>query len=399
VRTTILLGAAVLLGSIAAELMMDPDGGTRFEIISIFFVSATLVAAGSWWLPRLARHVTRLRHELVVLSLAALGTVALILGVGASLMFISAHDLRVVWVVLGFGLVVAAVFTMRAVAPLTTDLERIARSARSAHGGDLAARTQVDRRDEIGAVADALDGLTARLEGLEDERLRSREARQAFLTAIGHDLRTPLAALQAAVEALQDGIAADPERYLVSMQRDIEALAGLVDDLFLLARIESGQLVVRPIALDLTELADEAIEALRPTARRRGVELTLDAKGRVPVTGGPEALGRVIRNLVDNAIEHSPRHGIVRVCVERDDAALVRVLDDGPGFEAGFVDQAFESFTRGDRSRARSTGGAGLGLAIAHGFIMAHGGSIWAEPGPGGRVGFRLPHGSVISGR
>ncbi len=123
------------------------------------------------------------------------------------------------------------------------------------------------------------------------------------------------------------------------------------------------------------------------------MELRLEASGRVPVQGGPEALGRVMRNLVDNAIRYAPARSDVVVRVSNGDAATVEVIDQGPGFDHAVLAAAFERFTRADPSRNRDTGGAGLGLAIAKGVIEAHGGQIWAHPGPGGRVTFRLPTG------
>jgi signal transduction histidine kinase len=275
--------------------------------------------------------------------------------------------------------------------PLTEDLQQIADTAERVGHGDLGARTGVTRPDEVGSVADALDIATARLAEVEEARGREHEARQAFLTAIGHDLRTPLSALRAAVEALQDGVASDLDRYLRAMHADVEVLTSLVDDLFLLARIEAGHLDLELTTVDLSELADEAIEAIRPVADRSGVTVHLETEGRVRALGGAGALSRVIRNLIDNAIQHSPPNGTVAVRVEGDGGALVRVTDSGPGFDADLVDRAFESFTRGDRARTRSTGGAGLGLAIARGFVEAHGGTIWADPGPGGQVAFWIP--------
>ena len=209
---------------------------------------------------------------------------------------------------------------------------------------------------------------------------------------IGHDLRTPLSALRAAIEALADGVAPDPERYLRSMQRDVEALSALVDDLFLLARIEGGRLDLLREPLDLTELVDEAVEALTPAAAARQVAITFGAEGRTPVVGNATAIGRVIRNLLDNAIHHAPIGSTVRIAVAMDAGGpRVRVVDEGQGFPADFSTHAFERFARADPSRTRATGGAGLGLAIARGLVEAHGGRIWIEPPPGGHVAFQLP--------
>jgi signal transduction histidine kinase len=125
----------------------------------------------------------------------------------------------------------------------------------------------------------------------------------------------------------------------------------------------------------------------------RGVRLCLETTGRSPVLGRAEELGRVMRNLVDNAIRHapSPSQVVVRVWHRRDDGAIVEVVDQGPGFSPELVPSAFDSFVRAEPSRSRGTGGAGLGLAIAKGVVEAHGGTIWARPGPGGQVGFHLP--------
>jgi signal transduction histidine kinase len=174
------------------------------------------------------------------------------------------------------------------------------------------------------------------------------------------------------------------------MSRDVEALSSLVDDLFLLASIESGRLVLSAEPVDVSELADEAVEALQPAATARAVSLHLHSPGALTVNGNATAISRVIRNLVDNAIRHAPEGSRVEIVVDGP-TPTVRVIDEGPGFPPGFGEHAFESFARADPSRTRTTGGAGLGLAIARGLVEAHGGRIWIERPPGGRVAFELP--------
>ena len=174
------------------------------------------------------------------------------------------------------------------------------------------------RTDELGHVALAVDRLNTRLGELERERAELEEERTVLLSNISHDLRTPLAALRAAVEALADGVVDDVPRFYRSMERDVEALGALVDDLFLLVRMEDGRLDLDERSLDLAEVADEALEVLAPTAAARRVELELDTAGRVGATGDARALGRVVRNLVDNAIRHAPPGSTVRVEVSPD---------------------------------------------------------------------------------
>jgi signal transduction histidine kinase len=287
--------------------------------------------------------------------------------------------------------VFATLLVLLASVPLGRDARRLEATVRRIEGGDRTVRTGVERADELGHVARALDELTARLDVLERERASYEAERTAMLSSVGHDLRTPLAALRVAVEAMADGVAPDPERYLRSMRRDVEVLSALVDDFFLLSRIESGRLDLHPTNVDLTELADEAIEALAPVAASRQVTVALATRARVHVSGNPTALGRVIRNLIDNAIRYAPAGSQVRVTVGDHGNPSVHVIDDGPGFPDDFSATAFERFTRADASRARATGGAGLGLAIARGLVEAHGGRIWLEGPPGGHVAFELP--------
>ena len=126
-----------------------------------------------------------------------------------------------------------------------------------------------------------------------------------------------------------------------------------------------------------------------PPRRRADVTLRVDAPGRVAIDGNAAAIGRILRNLIDNAIRHAPASSTIDIIVT--DGAVVRIIDQGPGFPAGFSDHAFERFARADPSRSRATGRGGLGLAIARGLVEAHGGRIWIEPDTGGQVAFQLP--------
>lgn len=306
-------------------------------------------------------------------------------------MVLDAGELGTVLGVLALTALLAVVLVVAATGPLGRDASTLEATVRRIEDGDRTVRAGVDRRDELGHLARAVDALNGRLAELEQERAGLEAERTAMLSSVSHDLRTPLAALRAATEALADGVAPDPDRYLRSMQRDVEALSQLVDDLFLLVRLENGRYDLHVADLDLTEVADEAIEALAPVAAERGVRVALDASGRVHASGSAAALGRVIRNLIDNALRHAPSGSTITVSVDADEAPRVRISDEGPGFPAEFVDAAFERFTRADASRTRVTGGAGLGLAIAHGLVEAHGGRIWIDDAPGGRVAFELP--------
>lgn len=336
------------------------------------------------------RRIRTLRTQVLVITLTALVLGALAAYVLAWLMLLDPSQLGPVLSVLAVAAVSATGLALLTSAPLGRDARSLEATVRRIEDGDRRVRTDIDRVDELGHVARALDELNERLEALEAERARFEAERSAMLSSVSHDLRTPIAALRAAIEALTDGLAPDPDRFLRSMQRDVEALTALVEDLFLLVRLDDGRVEMPASSIDLTEIADEAIEALAPVAADRGVSVVLDAPGGVRVEGNAAALGRVIRNLLDNALRHAPAGSVVTVAVDPAQRQ-VRVTDEGPGFPPAFVEEAFDHFTRADASRARDTGGAGLGLAIARGVVEAHGGRIWIDAPPGGHVTFELP--------
>jgi signal transduction histidine kinase len=396
-RAVLLAIGAVVIGLVLFEVTMQPSRSERIELATIFILMAAASASAALLMPLAARRWDRLIVTVFALSLVSLLVVAFGLWVAASRMFISDHDLTIVLIVLGFGLLAALGFAFTASGALTADLRRMAETTDDVAHDNLSARTHVTRADEIGQLARGIDEMAERLEEASVARAHEDERRRQFFSAVGHDLRTPLASAQVAVEALRDGIVSDPDRYYVSLERDIGALHSLVDDLFLLARIQAGNIDIETMPTDLTDVADEAIEALMPVATKENVTLVLDAPVRVIVPTGPEAVSRIVRNLLDNAIRHAPEGTAVTVEVSNDRGATVVVVDEGPGFSEDFITHAFDSLTRSDSDRNRETGGTGLGLAIAKGFVTALDGEIWAEPGPGGKVGFRLPTESQLS--
>jgi two-component system sensor histidine kinase BaeS len=331
------------------------------------------------------RPLDRIGVRFVVAMLAVLGVAVLMIAIAAQSMFINDQDQRLLMWVLVPAVLGAALVAMLMARPVARDASKICDAAMRVADGDLGARTGVIRSDELGEAAAMFDKMVDRLDAIEQERA-------VMLSSISHDLRTPLAALRASVEAIRDGVAPDPDAYLSGMERQIQALASLVDDLQLHSRIVSGTIGMTRTRLDLTELADEAMETLRPLAESRRVALLLEADQRVTVDADASQLARVIRNLLENAIRHAPDDSVVLVQVASSpQRAMLRVVDEGEGFPADFRDRAFEPFTRADPARDLRTGTAGLGLSIARGIVTAHGGTIGIADGPGGVVELALP--------
>jgi len=213
--------------------------------------------------------------------------------------------------------------------------------------------------------------------------------RRDLIAWVGHDLQTPLASIRAIVEALADGVVDDPEtasRYLHTAQRDIRSLSLLIDDLFQMAQLDAGGMPLEREPGSLSDLISDTLESFRELAARQGVRLDGSAEPGVdPVVMDVQRIGRVLNNLVGNALRHTPPGGWVQVCATRSTSgARVEVSDSGEGIAPEDLPHIFDRFYRGEKSRSRRKGGAGLGLAIAQGIVEAHGGTISAaSDGPG----------------
>ena len=223
------------------------------------------------------------------------------------------------------------------------------------------------------------------------ERSASEARLRRFISDASHELRTPVAAVSAYAELFDRGARDRPddlERSMTGIQRETRRMGLLVSDLLLLARLDQGRpLEARPV--DLTALAGEAVDAAHAMEPTR--PLALEAPAVVTVTGDAERLRQVIDNLLANVRAHTPVTAAVTVRVGRDDAgALLEVADAGPGMEAEQAAHAFERFYRGDPSRSRDHGGAGLGLAIVAAIVEAHGGAVAVESAPGQGTTFRV---------
>ena len=373
------LVAGLVAGAAVARWVGMPPG----ELGAMFAVAALgigLVVA----LGMLIDHELRRRGSAVAKQ-AALGgaatATAALAGVAAAtlLMMPTAHELASVLALLPLCAGAGVAYGLLSARRTTADLEALAAAARRLETGDLTVRATVGGSAEVAEVAEALSAAAARL-GESFDRERAMEASRRDLVAwASHDLRTPLASLRATAEAIADDLVEDPagrRRYLDSLLAQVDRLANLVDDLFELSQIEAGALVLNFEPTHLPSLVAEVLEVFEPDAVARGVRLDAVLPGSFPlVPAGRDQMGRVLANLVANGVRHTPAGGAVLVTVEaRADAAVVRVRDGCGGIPDGDLSRVFERLWRGDP--ARSTTGAGLGLAIARGLVEAHHGSI-----------------------
>jgi two-component system OmpR family sensor kinase len=248
--------------------------------------------------------------------------------------------------------------------------------------------------DEVGELARTMDGMLQALDEARAEREQSLDRQREFVADASHELRTPLTSIQANLELLQvEGAGSEDDSQAVdSALSSTKRMSGLVSDLLLLARADAGRQLARK-ELDLTEIARGALEEVQPLAGERRLESQLE--GPLMLEGNPDELHRLARNLLENAVRHTPDRTTVELNARRDgDEALLEVIDDGPGIPDGMESQVFDRFVRGDGpSDTAGGGGSGLGLAIVRAVAESHGGSVSAGPSTYGGACFsvRLP--------
>jgi signal transduction histidine kinase len=401
--TPLIIAVAGLAGAAIVAAAGEIKFHDAFHLVLTSSVGAALAGLVAWGLLTAFRR-TGFGMQAAVAALAPVLAVAIGVAWAASNMFIMSHDLKVLWVVLtaaGTVAVITAVLLGRRMASASRTVGAMARQlGESGPGLPLPGgiRSHV-APGELNALAAELQQTSARLSEAREQAAALERSRRELVAWVSHDLRTPLAGLRAMVEALEDGVVDDPEtvaRYHRTMRQEADRLAGLVDDLFELSRIQSGALSLDMQRVRLDELVSDAIAGASISATAKGIQLRGEVAQPVPVVelATPE-MTRVVRNLLDNAIRHTPPGGSVVINAGIDapsKSAEVWVQDGCGGIPDDDLDRVFDMAYRGDVARTPGDGRAGLGLAVARGLVDAHHGQISVNnQGDGCRFTVRLP--------
>ncbi len=385
---TVRIVAVLILAALATAMLIaagERDGAVEaLVILSVLGLIAVVVAD----LLAARRHaIGSLRRQALV---AAVLAVALVLGCVAAfteVMLVSSHDALVLGLASAFAGLVGILAGRRVLSGALDDVEALRDGLTAVGEGRRDVRIHTGGRDELAQLTAEANAMIARLAAEE-------QARRSLIASVSHDLRTPMTSLRLLAAAIEDDIGDPHERagYLAAMGVHVEALSALIEDLFELSRLEAGDIAWTMQRVALGELVEETVDAMRAQAETKGVDVYARlAGGLAPAHANPEKVQRVLFNLIQNAIRHTPADGSVTVLAEPAGAAVeVEVADTGSGIAVTERAHVFDAFTRGDGSRGGD--GAGLGLAISRAIVEAHGGRIWLpEASLGTRVRFSLP--------
>ena len=383
--------AAALTAALAALGYGSAAGVTSLLILVPAGVATVLAAHG---IVGARARIGGLRRQFALLAGVAAAQLAIAVAVFVELMFVSGHDAYFTVLVAGYtgalGLWAGRLLGRRALA----DVDAVRTTLEAVGQGRRDVQTNLAGHDELARLGADVDAMVAKLAAEE-------RARRGLIASVSHDLRTPLTLLRLLVDAIDDDVITDPamrREYLERVSTNLHALSALIEDLFELSRLEAGDIRWSMERVLLDELVQETIDAMRPQAEAEAVAMRVELAPRLAAAqANPEQIQRVLFNLIQNAIRHTPPDGsvVVRAAPASAGAIEIEVADSGPGIARDERDRVFEPFFQGGDRAARSDGGAGLGLAISRAIVEAHGGRIWlADAERGTCVRFRLPCGA-----
>lgn len=281
-------------------------------------------------------------------------------------------QLKITALALAVALVVAVVLAWALARTVSRPVQRMAYTVKRLSRGDYEARAPRGSGGEIGVLSEHVNQLAASLE-------QNRTARQRWMADIAHELRTPVAVMKGEIEAIADGVRSADAHTTASLIEEVDQLARMVDDLQALALADTGALDLRKEALDLSDIAGQAADSFRPRLEERGIRLETALDDEVCVVGDAQRLRQLMHNLLENSLRYTEEGGTVRLGVSAETTASLRIEDSGPGVDDGQLLRLFDRFYRAEGSRARATGGSGLGLSICRTIVKAHGGELVAE--------------------
>jgi signal transduction histidine kinase len=382
-RFILALLGILTLSVIGFYLVFRPPMGEVWLITGFLLITTVISAVAGYAAYRLGWMNRSPNIRTALLGSYALACILTFINVWltAQLMFTNQHDLLLGTVLLIFAGAIAMALGYLLSSSFLDRIQSLDLAAKKIASGNLSIRVPVEGKDELAGLAHTFNDMASQLEESAEKRRELESLRRELIAWIGHDLQTPLTSISAIIEALADGMIEDhqtEQRYYNIARKNISSLSHLIDDMFQMAQIDTGGLELNLESVSITDLISDTLESFTELAKRQEITLkgsVSDELGEVNIAA--RRINRVLNNLVDNALKHTPDQGLVEVRANStNDGILIDVIDNGEGISESDLPYIFDLFYRGDISKRSSISGTGIGLAISKGIIDAHGGNI-----------------------
>lgn len=398
------IGAVIAFMWLLSRFIMNLPQTVTQQIVIMMMTTGIFITVLSYGIYRSGAlyRLHSLRWLLLLLVVIPVGVVLLNLWQLSQMILVSSLYFAIFTTMMFFAGLTAIGFGYFVSLAITERLSRLADAAGHVARGDFSTRLDVYGNDEIAQLTRSFNAMASDLEEVDIQKRQLEQTRRDLIAWVSHDLRTPLTTMRVMLEALADGVITDEEtqgRYVNNTLSEIEHLSHLINDLFELAQLDVGGIQLDFYPTPIADLLSDTIGGLQVKAKRKNISLTGDVEEGIDLVHvAPDKIQRVLKNLIDNAIKYTPNgeQVAIRVCRRSDNLLQIDVHNTGVHIDQDVLPNLFESFYRGDSSRVSNDNerGAGLGLAIARGFVQAHGGTIWAESSPqsGTTFSFTLPN-------
>ncbi len=404
---SILVGCLLaLIGAIAilTQLFLPIQGEVAPTLIVLMASISIVLAVVSFVLYKsgVLQYLGSLWVLMVLMIIMIVAVVMFYLWLLFSVLFSTSIYLSFMAIALFFAGMSAISFGYFVARAMTQRLFALADAAGKVAQGDFSTRLDVRGNDEIAHLAQSFNSMASDLQHIETQKQQLEQTRRDLVAWVSHDLRTPLTSMRVMLEALADGIITDTatqQRYIATTLKEIQHLSHMITDLFEMAKLDVGHIALDVYPIPIAELISDTMGSLMAKASQKGVILEGQVEDGIDlVYVAPDKIQRVLKNLIDNAIKYTPQGESVSIKASHCDDISVRidVHNTGVYIPDDILPNLFDSFYRGEKSRANTDDerGTGLGLAIARGFVQAHGGKIWAtsDPEHGTTFSFTIPN-------